>query len=147
MNCLLLGRGFLHRFHPFRPVLCEDSASAATTITSQFKLNYRQIFIGSSLGLAAGFALGKLGRLFIVACSAVFATIAYINSKGLIRINWPQLQQQVIGPTEQYTGFHFPSSGRFNTQSTFPTIRNWICTNPNFKLSFFSAMYVGFVSS
>lgn len=76
MNCLLLGRGFLHRFHPFRPVLCEDSASAATTITSQFKLNYRQIFIGSSLGLAAGFALGKLGRLFIVACSAVFATIA-----------------------------------------------------------------------
>ncbi|EPY50239.1 mitocondrial FUN14 family protein [Schizosaccharomyces cryophilus OY26] len=144
-------------FHPqffslslFSPssILCESApASAAVRVTNRFKLNYRQIFTGSSLGLAAGFALGKFGQLFIVACSSVLATIAYINTKGLIRINWSQIQKRFIGQTEHYGDLSTQVSDHLPAQSTFTTIRNWALTNPCFKFSFLSAFYVGLSSA
>ncbi|EPX73270.1 mitocondrial FUN14 family protein [Schizosaccharomyces octosporus yFS286] len=129
-------------------ISCESGPTAtAIKTTNRFKLNYRQIFTGSSLGLAAGFALGKFGQLFIVACSSVLATIAYINTKGLIRINWSRIQSRFIGQTERFGDLSTNVSEHLPAQSTFTSIRNWALTNPCFKMSFLSAFYVGLSSA
>ncbi|WBW73965.1 integral mitochondrial outer membrane (MOM) protein [Schizosaccharomyces osmophilus] len=134
-------------FYP-SSILCESGPTAtAVRTTNRFKLNYRQIFTGSSLGLAAGFALGKFGQLFIVAASSVLATIAYINTKGLIKINWSQIQNRFIGQTERFGDLGTNVSEHLPAQSTFTNIRNWALTNPCFKLSFLSAFYVGLSSA
>ncbi|EEB09546.1 mitocondrial FUN14 family protein [Schizosaccharomyces japonicus yFS275] len=145
-------------FHPAHRILCEGYSPNASVLVRQgrFHINYRQLSTGSLLGLGAGYALGKFGKLFIVGLASIAATIAYITSKGFLQVNWNTIRRAVLGKTEEFTTLERLDKpgikSRYGTsldpmKAKMSNLLHWLSINPSFKLSFATCFWIGFTNA
>ncbi|KAK9472005.1 uncharacterized protein V1510DRAFT_418380 [Dipodascopsis tothii] len=84
-------------------------------------LDYRQLSIGSFLGLFTGFVIGKLSRVFVFFAGSAYLLIQFLVSRGVITIPYTQL----YGWAKNKLGD-----------------RDYMLENTSFKVAFASAMIV-----
>ncbi|KAK9447699.1 uncharacterized protein V1518DRAFT_367103, partial [Limtongia smithiae] len=87
----LYADGRVTRSSSLTPVVPETIAEKEARPRRKFKFDYRELAIGSFVGIFVGFILGKLSKVVVFVGSSTFLFIQFLESRGLISIRYNSL--------------------------------------------------------
>jgi uncharacterized membrane protein (Fun14 family) len=121
-----------HHTHPVKhvppPIIPDD-----TNVNSTANQHVRRAGLGALLGFASGYAVKKLGRLFLLVVGLEFIFLQSLVVMDLITVHWDRVGRRTTALTTP--------DGQRQTENRIVTL---LTTNIPFKASFVGAFYGGF---
>jgi uncharacterized membrane protein (Fun14 family) len=118
---------------PAQPPKPASVSTETTTVNSATNQHVRRAGLGALLGFASGYAVKKIGRLFLLVLGLEFLFLQSLVVMDLITVHWDRVGRRTTALTT--------ADGQRNTESRLVTL---LTTNIPFKASFLGAFYGGF---